>query len=285
MVNIVLQNVVIYVIMQQKNPKGGIKMIQEGKLRVTPESIISQILEGHKTFADLAPKYGMTEEELKRVVSKIVNDKDYPRLLKASNKYIVARSRVGNKKISCKEKVEKQKEIGASRQEMATELSSIEKKITKNKTEKEQTEKKVEQVEIELKELKKQLERLNKDREKLDQNKEKLIIQIKEIDSKNIFLVAPNYKGKLPCFGTMISVVQMEGVQLDDLSDVVLTSEMSAEDIFLFNDMEEAKEVRNFIKLVTKYFVDDIKYKLLVDDEKVIILLKKQGLIDEENET
>lgn len=260
-------------------------MIQEGKLRVTPESIISQILEGHKTFADLAPKYGMTEEELKRVVSKIVNDKDYPRLLKASNKYIVARSRVGNKKISCKEKVGKQKEIGASRQEMATELSSIEKKITKNKTEKEQTEKKVEQVEIELKELKNQLERLNKDREKLDQNKEKLIIQIKEIDSKNIFLVAPNYKGKLPCFGTMISVVPMEGMQLEDLSDVVLTSEMSAEDIFLFNDMEEAKKVRNFIKLVTKYFVDDIKYKLLVDDEKVIILLKKQGLIDENNET
>ena len=32
-------------------------MIQECKLRVTAQTVISQMLEGHKTFADLASKY------------------------------------------------------------------------------------------------------------------------------------------------------------------------------------------------------------------------------------
>ena len=44
-------------------------MIQECKLRVTAQTVISQMLEGHKTFADLASKYEMTEEEFKKVVS------------------------------------------------------------------------------------------------------------------------------------------------------------------------------------------------------------------------
>ena len=56
-------------------------MIQECKLRVTAQTVISQMLEGHKTFADLAAKYEMTEEEFKKVVARVVDDKDYPRLV------------------------------------------------------------------------------------------------------------------------------------------------------------------------------------------------------------
>ena len=61
-------------------------MIQEN-LRVTAQTVISQMLEGHKTFADLAERYGMKEEDFKQVVARVVNDKDYPRLEKANDKY------------------------------------------------------------------------------------------------------------------------------------------------------------------------------------------------------
>lgn len=45
-------------------------MIQKN-LRVTAQTVIAQMLEGHKTFSDLAEKYGMTEAEFKTVAARV----------------------------------------------------------------------------------------------------------------------------------------------------------------------------------------------------------------------
>ena len=47
---------------------------------------------------------------------------------------------------------------------------------------------------------------------------------------------------------------------------------------------ESAKAANQYIKLVTKYFVDDKEYQLLVDNDILIKLLEKQELIEEEVE-
>ena len=96
-----------------------------------------------------------------------------------------------------------------------------------------------------------------------------------------IFLVAPNYKGEKPDFGTLISVVPMERTIVEDPSETALITEITAEDIFRFKSIEEAKEASKFLKLVTKYFVEGKEYKLLIDSEDLKSLLKKQELIEE----
>ena len=271
-------------------------MIQE-KLRVTAQTVISQMLEGHKTFGDLAQKYGMKEEEFKQIVARVVNDKDYPRLVKANDKYVVARSRVGKNKISTNKQktVDAEQEQKKERLEMSKKLSSIEKQIAESNVEMEQSEEKIEIASTEVHKAKENLkhaeqveENAKKARQKLVQrleilnkDKEEVVNKIKEIDSKIIFLIAPNYKGAKPDFGTVISAIPMEGAKVEDVSDTTLTTEMSAEDIFLFDNMEEAKAANEYLKLVTKYFVEDKKYKLLIDSEVLINLLKKQELIEE----
>lgn len=274
-------------------------MIQEGRLRVTAQTVIPQILEGHKTFSDLAPRYGMTEEEFKQVVARVVNDKDFPRLLKANDKYITVRSRIGNNKTLTKkqevDKVDAEQEQKEMRMEMSKKLSSIEKQITESNIEMEQSEEKIEIASTEVHKAKENLklaeqveENAKKARQKvvqrletLNRDKEEVVNKIQEIDSKIIFLIAPNYKGAKPDFGTVISAIPMEGAKVEDVSDTTLTTEMSAEDIFLFDNMEEAKAANEYLKLVTKYFVEDKKYKLLIDSEVLINLLKKQELIEE----
>ena len=283
-------------------------MIQEGKLRITAKSVIPQILEGHKTFAELAQRYDMSEEEFRQVLARVVNDKDYPRLVKANDKYVAARSRVGKNKISYDrqevktESEETEQQTAKVRREMANKLSSIEKQIAESSSEMEQSEEKMLLANAELDEAKQNLELAKqaiKDAEKqknesetrykenserletLNREKEEIINKIQEIDSKIIFLIAPNYKGAKPDFGTVISAIPMEGALLEDVSDTTLTTEMSAEDIFLFENMEEAKAANEYLKLVTKYFVEDKEYKLLIDSEVLINLLKKQELIEE----
>lgn len=268
-------------------------MIQE-KLRVTAQTVISQMLEGHKTFADLALKYEMTEDELKKVVARVVDDKDYPRLVKADKKYNALRSKTKKEKILCPtvDKTEKIKKVEddeiARRRKLANELNSIENKIAKNKEVEEVASAALAEAHCKLKEAQKEYleaetnavdakEKL----EELNSNKERIDKEIKEIDSKMIFLVAPNYKGEKPDFGTLISVVPMERTIVEDPSETALITEITAEDIFKFKSMEEAKETCKFLQLVTKYFVEGKEYKLLIDSEDLKSLLKKQELIEE----
>lgn len=270
-------------------------MIQECKLRVTAQTVISQMLEGHKTFADLASKYEMTEEEFKKVVARVVDDKDYPRLVKADKKYTASRNKPKKDKIVYEvDKLKKAKESSkeeddiARRRRLASELNSIENKIAKNKEVEEATsvvlagaQQKLEEAKKECLEAEKKVVQTKEQLEELNSNKERINKEIEKIDSKMIFLVAPDYKGKKPDFGTLISVVPMERTIVEDPSETSLITEITAEDIFKFKSMEEAKETCKFLQLVTKYFVEGKEYKLLIDSEDLKSLLKKQELIEE----
>lgn len=282
-------------------------MIQEN-LRVTAQTVISQMLEGHKTFADLAERYGMEEEDFKQVVARVVNDKDYPRLEKANDKYIASRNRIRKNKIPIQKPQVKERETNpvlSKRKKLMKYLVFIDKKreccqvyteekkadLTEATLELEEAKKELEEAEKKVKAAQKTYELKNdkaqeagQQLESLDKERESINKQIQEIDSNIIFLVAPDYQGKKPEYGTLISVVPMEGAIVEDVSDVVLISEMTAEEMFLFDSMESAKAANQYIKLVTKYFVDDKKYQLLVDNDILIKLLEKQELIEEEVE-
>ena len=285
-------------------------MIQEN-LRVTAQTVISQMLEGHKTFADLAERYGMEEEDFKQVVARVVNDKDYPRLEKANDKYIASRNRIRKNKIAVpKPGLESKQEVEpdpvlSKRKKLVKHLVFINKEIECCEVFKEETKTDSVEATLKLEEATKEFEevvekvkearkicKLKEEKkqeatqqlESLERKRESIKEQIKEIDSNIICLVAPGYKGKLPEYGTLISVVPMEGAIVEDVSDVVLISEMTAEEMFLFDSMESAKAANQYIKLVTKYFVDDKEYQLLVDNDILVKLLEKQELIEEEVE-
>ena len=282
-------------------------MIQEN-LRVTAQTVISQMLEGHKTFADLAERYGMEEEDFKQVVARVVNDKDYPRLEKANDKYIASRNRIRKNKIPIQKPQVKERETNpvlSKRKKLVKYLVFIDKMreycqvytegkkadLTEATLELEEAKKELEEAEKKVKAAQKtyelkngQVQEAGQQLESLDKERESINKQIQEIDSNIIFLVAPDYQGKKPEYGTLISVVPMEGAIVEDVSDVVLISEMTAEEMFLFDSMESAKAANQYIKLVTKYFVDDKEYQLLVDNDILIKLLEKQELIEEEVE-
>lgn len=282
-------------------------MIQES-LRVTAQSIISQMLEGHKTFSDLASKYEMSEDYFKQVAARVVNDKDWPRLVKANAKNKALRNRIRKNKIPVpKPELENKQEVEpdpvlSKRKKLVKHLVFINKEIECCEVFKEETKTDSVEATLKLEEVTKEFEevvekvkearkicKLKEEKkqeatqqlESLEKKRESIKEQIKEIDSNIICLVAPGYKGKLPEYGTLISVVPMEGVIVEDVSDVVLISEMTAEDIFSFDSMEDAKIAHEFAKLVLKYFVNDKKYQLLVDNDVLIKLLKKMELIDE----
>ena len=282
-------------------------MIQEN-LRVTAQTVISQMLEGHKTFGDLAQKYDMTEEELKQIIAKIVNDKDYPRLVKANDKYMSLRSKPRKNKIQTP-KAESEdgnygidKDLVKKRKELVEQMSYLEEQIAEKQTKKEEKEekegaaavalteaqRKLEEAEAEVRRVEEEYSKVENEclelvqkLEELKSDRENVNGKIQEIDSRLIFLVAPNYHGKKPDFGTLVSVIPMEGAKVEDVSNTTLTTEMSADDIFQFENMEDAKAANNYLKLVTKYFVEDKDYNLLIDNEVLIRLLQKQELIDE----
>ena len=136
-------------------------MIQEN-LRVTAQTVISQMLEGHKTFGDLAQKYDMTEEELKQIIAKIVNDKDYPRLVKANDKYMSLRSKPRKNKIQTpkaesedgnygidKDLVKKRKELVETKNQADNMVYSLEKMLKENGDKISEEDKKTLEAEIE----------------------------------------------------------------------------------------------------------------------------------------
>ena len=110
--------------------------------------------------------------------------------------------------------------------------------------------------------------------------REILTEQIQKLDERVIFLVAPGYHGELPEYGTKISVVPMEGeVKTEDVSDITLV-DMTLQDAFEFETIDQAKAANQYLKLVTKYFLNDKEYKLLADNELMLNILRKQQLVE-----
>lgn len=291
-------------------------------LRLRVQTVFSQVLEGHKTFADIAPRYGLEVPEFEDLLRHKVDAKDFDRLKEASEKYEAARKK-RRKQISVplssslEEKITQMQpkenstaRISDTQKETlkirAGILRNIEKELkqmyslrnvtipeceAKLKEEEDKVDKAKEELEVAKNVLKKALKQQEEAQKKLDKQNTQLLVcernynkleeELAEIDNKVIYLVAPNYKGKMPEYGTFISVAPKDGVIVEDVSKVPLMHEPTMTDFFGVTDMKEAKEVYQYLQLVTKYFVESGEYNILVDDPATIKLLQKQELIKE----
>ena len=115
----------------------------------------------------------------------------------------------------------------------------------------------------------------------LQTTESELVRKCEELQKSRIYLVAPGYHGEIPKYGRFISIMEIQGIddlQVEDVRGVELVKQMTAEEFFLFDTMQEAKSSYSFVKLVSKYYFDGLDYTILVDDDSIIELLKRQEL-------
>lgn len=286
--------------------------------RLSAQTIFGSILEKKMTFSEMAPEYGLTEDQLAALIREKVGPKEFSRLKTASRRNASLKEKMQrkatprrNSETSSQEKegillldarmlevsklqnklqeAEVQIEAVTSTIEAKKQLAEIEqKKLDEANQMVSQAEKNLQDAKsrqgVAKKSFDEASQKLGSSKEELARWKEKkteIEKQLKEIENSCIYLVAPDFQGELPSFGTCISAVPKDGTTLEDATDVELIEEMTAEDIFLFDSMSEAKAAFKFVKLVVKYWSENKEYQILVESDSIKKLLKKQGLLDD----
>ena len=289
------------------------KLYTQEARRLSAQTIFSSIIDGGKTFWELAPEYGVTEDQLKKIIFEKVGPKEYRRLQKINwrnqtsgggrRKKAVSKKKI--KKIATRVNTEEMDiavfnipneipALDAQLTKISTEIDRLNSAIPKKQELLKSESAKLEKAKKAFEEAKKQLAIVQKhysisemelfklQSSLLREEKYKGMLEEKfaELQSKQIFLVAPNYRGEIPQYGTVVAVTAIPGTTLEDVSKVELMQNVSADEVFCFKNMEEAEAVCNYLRLVMKYFCEDKEYTLLVDDENIITLLKKHELIE-----
>lgn len=98
---------------------------------------------------------------------------------------------------------------------------------------------------------------------------------------QTIYLIAPGYKGNMPKFGRMISVMAFEemAVEVDEQIGELIHEPTRAEMRNSgFDDNNEMFTAYDYASLVVKYTKSDEPVKVLVDDERIKRILEGQGL-------
>ena len=142
-------------------------------------------------------------------------------------------------------------------------------------------EKRVAECEKALMEAKSAASNSEEELSSLQTTESELVRKCEELQKSRIYLVAPGYHGEMPKYGRFISIMEIQGIddlQVEDVRGVELVKQMTAEEFFLFDTMQEAKSSYSFVKLVSKYYFDGLDYTILVDDDSIIELLKRQEL-------
>ena len=288
------------------------KLYTQEARRLSAQTIFSSIIDGGKTFREMAPEYGVTEDQLKKIIFEKVGPKEFRRLQKINWRNQTSGGR-GKKAVS--KKKQKKPAIRVNTEEgniamfnIPSEIPALDAQLTKISTEIDRLNSEIQKKQELLKSESKELEKVKKAFEEakkqlaivqkhysasemelfklqsslLRKEKYKGMLEEKfaELQSKQIFLVAPNYRGEIPQYGTVVAVTAIPGTTLEDVSKVELMQNVSADEVFCFKNMEEAEAVCNYLRLVMKYFCEDKEYTLLVDDENIITLLKKHELIE-----
>lgn len=284
----------------------------EGKLRLRPQTVFSAILEGGKTFAELAPDYGFTTEAFEAEVLAKVGHKEFARLKKESERNEAKKVKKQQKKTKTtnkntteedpnmkKEKVVtrdtllRQKENAQQEIATATAVVDAEAALLESEGKKVETaEKNVSIAEAALTEAKNVL----KDAKKAFQKQERILKEkkdglskwqtclsnidasIKELDAKLIYLVAPGYQGKLPTVGKLISVVPFDGADVQVEQGGELYKEPTSREMFGcgYKLIDDVMNAYNFAGLVIKYEINDIDVTVLVDDDRIKRILQTQ---------
>lgn len=142
-------------------------------------------------------------------------------------------------------------------------------------------EKRAAECEKALMEAKSEASKSEEELSSLQTTESELVRKCEELQKSRIYLVAPGYHGEMPKYGRFISIMEIQGIddlQVEDVRGVELVKQMTAEEFFLFDTMQEAKSSYSFVKLVSKYYFDGLDYTILVDDDSIIELLKRQEL-------
>lgn len=259
-------------------------------LRLEPQPVFSAILEGEHTFMELAKKYGLDVKEFERLLREKVGDKDFTRLQKASKqnwlkkrhktkKTEVPSNPVKREKMipTRSELLEQQEEAGRRIQELTSEVEKEELKLDKANAKVAEAETMLRMAQKESKSAKERFIRKMQKLEKWTKKSQEIAGRLQQIESQ-IYLIAPGYKGALPDAGKLISVIPFEGAENEVGGE--LLNETTAEDLLNsgFELISEARNAYDFARLVIKYQFNEIEAKILVDDERIVQILKEQGL-------
>lgn len=264
----------------------------EANLRLRIQSVFSEVLEQGKTFEQVAQKYNLEISQFEQMVKSMTSPKDFKRLNVASKRNQNFSGRKDKEEtVKHEEKTIESKPITYETLQVQYENAKSNIDYLERYLQNEQGLLEVSQKEVEAlnAQLKRAEESVRKHRIQIQEKRntltewriclEGIIGEISELKSKEIYLVEPGYSGELPEFGRLISVEPMEGVNVEKVDNVPLFHDFTPADFFMFDDMKRARSIYQFLQLVTLYFVEGKSYKLLVEDEVVISLLRKQELI------
>lgn len=279
-----------------------------GNLRLRPQTIFSAVLEGRKTFQELAKKYGFTLENFEKELLSKVGPKEFERLKKANERNGAKNHKTKtpknkpkinseNENENCPAKEEKElTEVEnkplTEREKMLQQKANAEQKIASLEKEIEEAEARYNEEKLKVTEILRALRAARTKRSAAQKERDikkstlsqwqmclsSIEARIKEIDSETIYLIAPGYQGNLPTAGKLISSEPFEGAIVEE--GEALYKDPSMEDLFNsgFDRICDASNAYRFARLVIKYDFEGINAKVLVDDERIKRILKDQGL-------
>ena len=107
-----------------------------------------------------------------------------------------------------------------------------------------------------------------------EEAKQALQLVEEEIQKNQVYLIAPWYSWELPTFGTFISTVEMEGVQVLEAADTIEPDfkDMVSAD---FNQVSEYVLALRFVSLVQDFILNEKTHRVLNTDPRVKKLLDK----------
>lgn len=264
--------------------------VYEAHLRIEATPVFRAILEGERTFMDLAVKYGVNIKVFERVLREKVGDKEFERLQKVSKQNWQNRLRkhanpkIAEQQVEPKKAISSREQIIQQRDDIAGKIENLKKEVGEEEAKLATADAKVAEAEALLMSAKEERmavrRKLSGKRKKLTKKEGQynaLEEKLREMDNK-VYLVAPGYNGELPGTGKMISVIPFDGAELQEgyglLKEPTFVELLESG----YELITEAKNAYNFARLVTKYQIEGIEATILVDDDRIMRILKDQGL-------
>lgn len=102
--------------------------------------------------------------------------------------------------------------------------------------------------------------------------------RINEITSPNLYLIAPGYNGIVPATGRLRSVVPFKRAAVEYGRELYKEPSIDALLDSGFENVKDLKAALDFARLVVLYDSQDAEFEVLVDDARIIKILKDQGL-------
>lgn len=285
--------------------------VRNGK-KMNFKRIYSQIAKYGKTIPELAEEYGMDETAFVERIRMGLDSKLFLSALSANERHIKER-KMCKKNFSLSVEKEEKKELTEKQKTEKSVLDELEGKkraiIEKVSNEETTIKEAIEilklsgsNIVVYEKEVKKRQDELNETINKLHETKNKrakaeeevrqhteiiermkeelksVETQISELKNKDIFLVAPNFIGKKPEFGTFYSTTVLNGFENISVIEVTDGYELkpNLDDMIEagYDSYKEYMEGLKFVMLYIDFLCENKKYTTLISDERLKKLLE-----------